>query len=74
MTNAERALYLVNTAATQLTGDGRSTADLAAAHLSTPANHLISGCYWEEAIGAICEAEEKLREAKEKLKELLPGS
>lgn len=63
MTNAERALYLVNTAATQLTGNGKGL---------TPANHLISGCYWEEAIGAICEVEEKLKEAKEKLKELLP--
>lgn len=61
MTDAERATYLVNSAAYKL-------------HLGkagdTPVTHHISGCFWSEALAGIAEAEGMLQEAKLKLMRL----
>lgn len=64
MTDAERATFLINSAARHLVKMGGEQP------CETPATHLISGCHWQEALDEIAAAEGKLQEAKLKLMNL----
>lgn len=56
MTNAEKATIRINKAVRKLTFFSDQT--------ETPATHLISGCYWSDAIIQINESINKLNEAR----------
>ncbi len=69
MTNAERALFLCNQASKRVSGAAHAIAAervLAADQKADtrPATHLISGCFWPEAIAEINEAINELSQAR----------
>ena len=70
MTNAERATFLCYQASKRISvtgGERPNTND------ARPATHLISGCFWSEAIAEINEAINELNQAKQFLAPLAEG-